>query len=175
MPDINATNIPLMNEVVSVALAAGCVKDEKFRAGLEAGNMAAVVGKECADLLDRNNIAVRTVQNTADTVHIALPCYEALEEAWMTMSDEQLEKVSGGAFEVVAVCTMIGVGVSVAIGTITAGKFVITSTAVMTAIGAGVLIGAASTVVGSAAIGIGVGVHLHLSGQDQNVNVGLAS
>ena len=175
MPDISSNNIPLMNEIISASLAAGCLKDEKFRENLEAGNMAAIIGEESAGLLEKNNITVRTVHNTADTVHIALPCYEALDEAWMEMTDEQLEKISGGAFEVVALCTLIGVGVSVAIGAITAGKFVITSTAVMTAIGAGVLIGVGATLAGSAAIGIGVGVHLHLSAQDQPVNIGHAS
>lgn len=175
MSDISVNSIPLMNEIVSAALAAGCAKDEKIRANLEAGDLAAVIGEEYAGLLDQNNIAVQTVQNTADTVNIALPCYEALDEAWMEMTDEQLEKISGGAFEIVAVCTLIGVGVSVAIGMITAGKIVITSTAVMTAIGAGVLIGTAATLAGAAAIGIGVGVHLHMAGQDQDVNVGHAS
>lgn len=175
MPDINATNIPLMNEIISAALAAGCLEDEKFRANLEAGKLAAIIGEEFAGLLDNNNIAVRTVQNTADTVHIALPCYKALDEAWMTMSDEQLEKISGGAFEVVAACTVIGVGVSLTLGFLFGESAVITSATLLTAVGAGVLIGVASTVVGAAAIGIGVGVHLHLAGQEQDVNVGLAS
>ena len=175
MPDISSNNIPLMNEIVSAALARGCLKDEKFRENLEAGNMAAIIGGEGAAVLEKNNIAVRTVHNTADTVHIALPCYEALDEAWMEMTDEQLEKISGGAFEVVAVCTVIGVGVSVTLGFLFGEAAVITSATVLTAVGAGVLIGVAATLAGSAAIGIGVGVHLHLAGQDQNVNVGLAS
>jgi len=174
MPDINATNIPLMNEIVSAALAAGCVKDEKFRANLEAGNMAAAIGEEYAGLLDNNNIAVRTVQNTADTVHVAVPCYEALDKAWMEMSDEQLEKISGGAFEVVALCTVIGVGVSLTLGFLFGDAAVITSATVLTAVGAGILIGAAATVAGVAAIGIGVGVGLHMTG-NQPVNVGHAS
>ncbi|MDD9869721.1 MAG: class IIb bacteriocin, lactobin A/cerein 7B family [Gammaproteobacteria bacterium] len=175
MPDISSNNIPLMNEIVSAALARGCLKDEKFRENLEAGNMAAIIGGEGAAVLEKNNIAVRTVHNTADTVHIALPCYEALDEAWMEMTDEQLQKISGGAFEVVAVCTVIGVGVSVTLGFLFGEAAVITSATVLTAVGAGVLIGVAATLAGSAAIGIGVGVHLHLAGQDQNVNVGLAS
>jgi len=175
MSDISSNNIPLMNEIVSAALARGCLEDEKFRENLEAGNMAAIIGGEGAAVLEKNNIAVRTVHNTADTVHIALPCYEALDEAWMEMTDEQLQKISGGAFEVVAVCTVIGVGVSVTLGFLFGETAVITSATVLTAVGAGVWIGVAATVAGSAAIEIGVGVHLHLAGQDQNVNVGLAS
>ena len=176
MPDISSNNIPLMNEIISASLAAGCLKDEKFRENLEAGNMAAIIGEESAGLLEKNNITVRTVHNTADTVHIALPCYEALDEAWMEMTDEQLQKISGGAvFEVVAVCTVIGVGVSVTLGFLFGETAVITSATVLTAVGAGVLIGVAATLAGSAAIGIGVGVHLHLAGQEQNVNVGHAS
>lgn len=175
MSDISANNIPLMNEIISVVLAAGCLNNEEFRANLEAGDLAAVIGEEYAGLLDQNNIAVQTVQNTADTVNIALPSYESLDEAWMEMTDEQLEKISGGAFEIVALCTLIGVGVSVGIGLITAGKIVITATATMTAIGAGILIGAGTVLGGAAAAGIYVGVGLHLAGQNQDVNVGHAS
>lgn len=176
MPDISASNIPLMNEIVSAALAAGCLKDEEFRANLEAGKLAAIIGQESADLLDNNNIAVRMVQNTADTVNIVLPCYEALDEAWMEMTDEQLEKIAGGVvFEIVTVCTLIGVGVSLTIGAITAGKIVITATATMTAIGAGVLIGVGTALGGAAAVGLYVGVGLHLANQNQDVAVGHAS
>ncbi len=174
---INSKNIPMMNEMISIVLAERCTRDAKFMETLQNGDLESILGERVVEVFDQNNIAVETVRNTDDVVHIVLPCYATLDAAaGAVMTDKQLRAVSGGAFEIIALCTTVGVGVSVALGFVF-GPSAVVGIGSVTALGAGVLIAAAAVTVGVVGgVSVGLGVGLGLQNEDSGpVNVGLAS
>ena len=138
--------IPAMNEVVAALLAGTCAGDQDFRAELQKDAKKTFTdrGVPLAD-----GIAVRLVQNTADTVHVALPCYESFDQSFSDLTDEQLRAISGGEI-IVTIIFAIG-GALTAIGTaVGAGASAL-------AVGAGVVAaGAGAGVVASGAAIAGV-------------------
>lgn len=151
----NQSQIPAINELVAALLADTCRRDENFRAEFckDAKKTFADRGASLADEID-----VRLVQNTADTVNVVLPCYENFDEAFSNLTDEQLRAISGGeifvtlAFAIGGALTAIGTAVGVGgAGALTTGALVVGAVAA----GAGAVGAAAATagVGGAAATG----------------------
>ena len=80
-----AIEIPAANEVVSALLAKKYAADRA---------LLAVVKSDPRKVLDTPETAlqVRTVQNTADVLHVCVPDYEAMSE----LKSDELESISGG-------------------------------------------------------------------------------
>ncbi len=114
-PESTTTRIPAMNEVAAALLADTCRRDENFRAELQKD-----VRKTFADrgVLLADGMNVRLVQNTADTVHVALPCYDSFDRSFSDLTDEQLRAISGGEiivtilFAIGGALTAVGAGAS---------------------------------------------------------------
>jgi len=166
--------IAALNELVSIHLAARCVNNGEFMAAMRDDAKAAVISCLPEGLSIGDDIAVRAEQNTADVMHICVPDYSVLEHLGENLTDEQLAKISGGAFEITCALSVIGVvTATIFIGSVKAGALANT---VAVAIGAATVVGLTATV---AAVGTGVGVGIaaglgHFSG-DQEVTVGHAS
>ena len=90
MPD--QQQIPAMNEVA---------------AALDAGKTFTDRGASLADEVD-----VRLAQNTADTVHVVLPCYASFDTSYSDLTDEQLQAISGGEIIVTILFAIGGAAVT---------------------------------------------------------------
>jgi len=150
------------------------VNNGEFMAAMRDDAKAAVISCLPEGLSIGDDIAVRAEQNTADVMHICVPDYSVLEHLGENLTDEQLAKISGGAFEITCALSVIGVvTATIFIGSVKAGALANT---VAVAIGAATVVGLTATV---AAVGTGVGVGIaaglgHFAG-DQEVTVGHAS
>jgi len=81
------TQLPMTKEIASVVWAEKCLKDKAW---------ARKVHSDPAKTLGRGfpGEQIRTVQNTADTLHVCVPYYEAtLDEV---LNDEALDGIAGG-------------------------------------------------------------------------------
>jgi len=101
--------IAALNELVSIHLAARCVNNGEFMAAMRDDAKAAVISCLPEGLSIGDDIAVRAEQNTADVMHICVPDYSVLEHLGENLTDEQLAKISGGAFEITCALSVIGV------------------------------------------------------------------
>lgn len=123
--------IPAVNEVVAAFLADTCRRDENFRARLREDARKTFADK---GVLPADEGAVRLVQNTADTVHVVLPCYDGFDKSFSDLTDEQLQAISGG-------------GIIITILFATGGA--------LAAVGGAVGAGASALAVGAAVVGAG--------------------
>ncbi|MDD9807479.1 MAG: hypothetical protein OXU34_04305 [Gammaproteobacteria bacterium] len=81
------TQLPMTKEIASVMWAGKCLKDKAWARQVQS-DPAKILGREFP------GEQIRTVQNTADTLHICVPHYEAtLDEV---LGDEALDGVAGG-------------------------------------------------------------------------------
>ena len=115
------------NELMASVVATRCREDATFAKQVE----------DAPDKIlkiDIADVAVHTVQNTGDTVHVPLPDYSCMpviaQKINDELSDEDLKKISGGEF---IISGLIILGVTV--GSVTAG--------IVAAAGIGVVIAAA--------------------------------
>jgi len=166
--------IAALNELVSVHLAARCANNGEFMAAMRDDAKAALLSCLPEGSVIGDDIAVRAEQNTADVMHICVPDYSVLDQFEKHLTDEQLAKISGGAFEIACVLSIIGVAVaSIFIGSVKAGAL---ASSVAVTIGAAVVIAAsAGTVVFGTALGVGMAGGLGAFNSDQDVSVGHAS
>lgn len=90
--------IPPYSEMVSALLAQRCATDKEFMAQMKSRPKEALISHLPQHEQDKaKDLAVRTVQNTPDTVHVCVPCYSMLEDLNVAeLDDEQMEKVAGG-------------------------------------------------------------------------------
>ena len=77
--------ILLTNEIASALLAKKCAGDKALLSAVKSDPGEALDMRETA-------LQVRTVQNTADVLHVCVPSYEALNK----VNDGELNQVSGG-------------------------------------------------------------------------------
>lgn len=166
--------IAAVNELASVHLAAHCVNNGEFMVAMRDDAKAAVLSCLPEGSVIGDEIVVRSVQNTADVMHIGIPDYSVLDQFEDHLTDEQLAKISGGAFEISCVLSVIGVVVAgVFIGSVKAGALANT---VAVAIGAATVIGVTATVaVAGTGIGVGIAAGVGAFDSDQDVTVGHAS
>lgn len=79
--------LPMTKEIASVVWAQKCLKDKAWARQVHS-DPTGTLGREFP------GEQIRTVQNTADTLHICVPHYEAtLDE---TLGDEALDGIAGG-------------------------------------------------------------------------------
>lgn len=166
--------IAAVNELVSIHLAAHCTNNGEFMAAMRDDAKAALLSCLPEGSIIGNDIAVRSVQNTADVVHIGIPDYSVLGQFDEYLTDDQLAKISGGAFEIACVLSIIGVAVaSIFIGTVKASAL---ATTVAVSIGAAVVIaGTIGTLAFGTALGVGMAAGLGAFQSDQDVSVGHVS
>ncbi len=181
--------LPCVNEFASLYLGSSLVSPTAHP------EMKAYVKETLSQMEER--MSIRYEQNTADELNIAIPDSQILgDKRFQQMTEAQLEKISGGAFEIVALFTAIGTAMGVGIGVtgvtvatgaagLTAGAAAATFTAVVTTTSLATTL-AGLAVVGSvvagavavtAAVGVGVaaGLGAFSGGGGGNVGVGLAS
>ena len=167
----NYIGLAATNELVSALLAGACQRDADLRAMAET-DPKKVFSFEGVTLDDK--VTVRSVQNTADTVHIVVPCYESYDKIFGSLSDQQLAAISGGD---AIVATIIGT-IALCVGTL--GGIVLGGGALASAAGyvgclvvGAVTIGLATWAVG-AAVGVGIAAGLGAFDSDNSdVSVGL--
>ena len=152
-PKSTTIQIPAMNEVVAALLADTCRRDENFRAELQKD-----ARKTFADrgVLLADGMNVRLVQNTADTVHVALPCYDSFDKSFSDLTDEQLQAISGGEI-IITIIFAIG-------GALTAVGTAVGAGASALAVGGAVVGTVAAGAVAAGAVAAGVG-GAHATGQ----------
>lgn len=166
--------IAAINELVSIHLAAGCTKDAKFMAAMRDDAKAAMLSCLPAGSVIGDDIAVRSVQNTADVMHICVPDYSVLDQLEEHLTDDQLAKISGGVFEIACVLSVIGCAVAaIFIGSVKASAL---GTVTAVSIGAAVVVAVAvSGVAVGTGIGVGIAAGVGAFSSDQDVSVVHAS
>jgi len=84
--------LPMTNEIVSVLWAKKCLDDKAWGQQVQSNPAAAIEWANDAQ-------SVATVQNTADTLNICVPDYQAMNDGSLSeISEEQMAGVSGGIF-----------------------------------------------------------------------------
>ena len=153
-------------------LAARCVNDEKFMAAMRGNARDAVIScfpeGSHAEVLEK--IQIRAEQNTTDVMHIAVPAYSVLHEMNVHLTEDQMGRISGGAFEIACVLSVTGVSTAAIFIGITKAKIIADVIAI--SIGAAVVAGAAVAATAAVA-GVGVGIAAGLGAFDRDVTAGL--
>ena len=140
----NTRSLAPSSEIMAVVFGNVCRTDAAFRAQLKDDPK-----RKLADLLQTDvdtipKLQVHIAQNTADTVHVPLPCYQALSLSdEMPLSDDALAEISGGEIifsvifgALVAVGVGVGatsVGIAGAVGCAAVGAAVVGSTVAVAA------------------------------------------
>lgn len=91
----------IIPEITSAVIADRCRDDAAFAKDLKNNPIASLESKLDVALQD-SGIDIRVAQNTDETVHVALPHYENMEEIAGQMTDEEMAGVSGGEIFVTA-------------------------------------------------------------------------
>jgi len=162
--------VPLANEVSAVLL--GPLLDNP--------DTAPQVRAHLENLRKEAGCEIVTPRNTADEMHIAVPGFSCFDEYFgdvRNMNEEQMEKVSGGLFEIVG---SFGLLLGFAAGYSVIGGVKIATAGTLSGIIGGVALAglAASQVTMYSAIGVGLGVGIsnHIGqegggGIKQNINI----
>lgn len=166
-----ATTLPMVNEIAAVGL------------GASLANPAARARMEPDMLSNFNDLEVVYRQNTADTMHIAVPNFSCIDEPAPELTDGELAQVVGGEILVSAIIGAIAaVGVAIGVGTVTTvvvGGVVGTIVAVSSVVAGAAMLGLAAAVgvtAGTAvALGVahGVGAFNSGGGSDPNSHVSI--
>jgi len=102
--------VPITKEVASVIWAKKCLDDKAWAKQVQSDPAAAIDW-------DKDAQSVSTVQNTADTLHVCVPDYRAMNDGSMDeISDEQMAGVSGGLLFLLPLLA-IGGAVAISAGT----------------------------------------------------------
>jgi len=92
-------DIPLFNEVAAIYIGHGLTNpnaDPKFKAALE-------------EYLPRlENVDVVYKQNTADELNVVVPSFPQYDSELQRLTEDQIEKITGGAFEIVGIVGIVG-------------------------------------------------------------------
>ncbi len=134
----------MMNEYAAILIGAGLSNEETAPVVRKAVEQVAA---QCPDL------RITYVHNTADELNVVVPDYALVDEMMGSLTDEQMDKVSGGLFEIIGLIAAC-VGVFSAIGTAVGVAAGTTASAVV----GGVIVGTAVGVGVGAAVGVGVGI-----------------
>jgi len=143
-----ATTLPMVNEIAAVGLGASLANPEA-RTRIEEDMRS-----------NFNDLELVYRQNTADTMHIAVPDFSCIDDTAAELSDDDLAQVVGGEILVSAIIGAIAaIGVAIGVGTVTT---VVVGGVVGTVV-AGSSVVAGATMLGiAAAVGVTAGTAVAL-------------
>ncbi|MDD9806073.1 MAG: hypothetical protein OXU44_03880 [Gammaproteobacteria bacterium] len=141
--------IPLFNEVAAIYIGCGLTSpeaDPKFKAALE----------DCLPRLEKVDVVYK--QNTANEVNIVVPSFPQYDGELQRLTEQQIEKITGGAFEIVGIVGIVG-----GIGVMLIGAGGVTAVGATGSVASVMLFGtvigvnAAAVAAGAAAVGLAAG------------------
>lgn len=142
----------MANEIAAIYIGCGLTSpeaDPKFKAALE----------DCLPRLE--NVDVVYKQNTASEVNVVVPDFPQYDNELRQLTEEQMQKITGGAFEIVGVVGVIG-----GIGVMLIGAKGVTAVgaagavATVTLFGTTIGVNAAAVAAGALAAGLAVSTGL---------------
>lgn len=142
----------MANEIAAIYIGCGLTSpeaDPKFKAALE----------DCLPRLE--NVDVVYKQNTASEVNVVVPDFPQYDDELQQLTEQQMQKITGGAFEVVGVVGIIGgIGVMLigAKGVTAVGA--VGAVATVTLFGTTIGVNAAAVAAGALAAGLAVSAGL---------------
>jgi len=161
-------DIPLFNEVAAIYIGGGLTNpnaDPKFKAALE----------EYLPRLENVNVVYK--QNTADELNVVVPSFPQYDSELQRLTEDQIEKITGGAFEIVGIVGIVG-----GLGVMLIGAKGVTaigaagSIATVTLFGTTIGVNAAAVAAGATACGLAAAAGLvAIAGVSAAVGLGLAA
>jgi len=174
------TSLPMINELASVII--GCVL-----ASPKVSDEYKELTRKEMDKFENFDVVMK--QNTADEVHIAVPCFPELDVKMADLSEEEMAAIAGGEVGLIGTAvlalgstlgaiglaagitggatTVAGMALGATIGSVVAGAAIVGAIGVMGA-----------TAVAAAGVGIGLGVAMGIGAMDGgvgSVRIGLVS
>ena len=144
----------MMNEYAAILIGAGLSNEETAPVVRKAVEQVAA---QCPDL------RITYVHNTADELNVVVPDYASVDDLMGSLTDEQMDKVSGGLFEIIGLVAAF-VGVCAAVG----GAIGVAGGGVAAAVAGGAVIGTAVAIGAGAVVGVAVGIEAGVFAANNN-------
>ncbi len=171
---LSSIGLPAVNELVASVVAAAYQRDADLRTTLQTDPK-----KVFSDMgiTMREEITMRSVVNTADTVHVVLPCYDSFDEVFASLTDRQLKSIAGGDI-IGGAIACIGLVLGTIGGVVLGGGSLAAAAGYVGCITVGAIVVGIATSTTMAAVGVGIAAGLGAfdggGGSDSSVNISLA-